>query len=144
MSTGFQLADDSEHQTQVMTIVEPRSNQISRQNEWLSAQRRDFIKFDPEKILDMSVTLERQKKLFVQCAANIMKKVDSTRDFWQSDSATLFAEKIKELDAKSAELAAQFQSFSKDLEAASGIYRKGEADAKRQAQGLPTDGVFRV
>jgi uncharacterized protein YukE len=63
---------------------------------------------------------------------------------WQGDSAALYGEKIKVLDANSAELAAKLQVLSQDLAQASGIYKAGEGDAKQKAEGLPTDGVFLV
>lgn len=108
------------------------------------ADKSDFIKFDPEKILEMSVILDRQHKRFTQCTANIKKKADGLKGVWQSDSAGLYAEKMKLLDAQSAELAKKLNAFSQDLATASGIYKKGEADAKHKAEGLPTEGVFLV
>jgi len=101
-----------------------------------------FIQFDPEKILEASQTLESLHKRFVQGAANIKSKADSLKSVWQSDSATLYAEKMEGLHQRSEELAVRLQSLSRDLAQASGIYRKGEADSTTEAQGLPTEGVF--
>lgn len=106
--------------------------------------RSGFIKFDPEKILEMSVVLDRQHKLFTQYSTNIKKKADSLKSIWQSDSATLYAEKIEALDTKSIEIGKRLLSLSQDLANASGIYRKGETGAKQEAERLPTDGVFLV
>ena len=108
------------------------------------ADRTDFIKFDPEKILEVSQTLDRQHKRFVECTTNIKRKADSLRGVWQGDSATLYAEKLKELDAITLEIAKKFVSYTEELRTVSGIYKKGETDAKQKAQGLPTEGVFKV
>jgi WXG100 family type VII secretion target len=108
------------------------------------ANRSDFIKFDPEKIMEASLNLDRQHKRFLECTANIKRKADSLRGVWQGDSAVLYADKLNELDRISAEITKRFVSFTQDLSSASGIYRKGETDAKRQAEGLPTEGVFLV
>jgi len=102
-----------------------------------------FIKFDPEKIMEESVNIDRQHKLFVQHTAAIKKKADSTKNIWRGDSAQLYAEKITELDARSVEIAKMMAELSQDLANASGIYKKGEEDAKTKAQGLPTEGVFK-
>lgn len=108
------------------------------------ADRTGFIKFNPEKILEVSQNLDRQYKRFVECTANIRKKADSLQGVWQGDSATLYAEKIKALDTISVEIAKQLVSYTDELVSVSGIYKKGETDAKQKAQGLPTEGVFKV
>ncbi len=108
------------------------------------ANRSDFIKFDPEKILEASLTLDRLHKRFTECTTNIKKKADSLRGVWQSDSAALYAEKISDLDAISIDISKRFVSYTQELASASGIYKKGETDAKQEAQELPTQGVFKI
>jgi len=101
-----------------------------------------FVKFDPEKILEVSQTLEDLHKRFLQVTDSMKRKSDSLINVWQSDSATLYAEKLEEIYAQSDVLAGRISSLSRDLGQASGIYRKGEADSVKEAQGLPTEGVF--
>lgn len=104
----------------------------------------DFIKFDPEKIMEVSVKLEQQYKKFTQAVASIKNRSESLVGSWQSDSADIYMEKIKKLDTLSVEVAEILLSFSKDLAKASGVYKAGETGAKQKAEALPTDGVFLV
>ena len=107
------------------------------------AGKSDYIKFDPEKIMEVSMNFDRLHNRFTVCTGNIKKKAESMRSIWQGDSAVLYAEKLKELDTQSAEIAKKFLSYSQDLAKASGIYKDdGETVVKRIAEGLPTDGVF--
>jgi WXG100 family type VII secretion target len=103
-----------------------------------------FIKFDPERIMEVSEQLARQHKRFIQCSANIKKKSEKLTGSWQSDSATLFMGKIRDIDTQSAEMAKLLLEFSQKLASVSGIYREGEAGATREAEALPTSGVFLV
>ena len=102
----------------------------------------DFIKFDPEKIMDVSTRLEQQHKRLVTCTAAIKRKAESLSGSWQSDSSAEYIAKIKEVDAQSEEAAKILLSLSKDLATASGIYKAGETKAKDEADSLPTSGVF--
>jgi len=102
------------------------------------------IKFDPEKILEVSQNLENLNRRFGECTSAIKSRADSLKGVWQSDTATLYDERMKELDTKSNEMASDLKALSQDLASASGIYKKGEADAKAEAETLPTDGVFLV
>lgn len=104
----------------------------------------DFIKFDPEKIMDVSIKLEQQHKKFTQAVGSIKKRSESLMGSWQSDSADIYMVKKKELDTLSVEVAEILLSFSQDLAKASGVYKAGEAGAKQKAEALPTDGVFLV
>jgi WXG100 family type VII secretion target len=106
--------------------------------------RQDFIKFDPEKIMEVSITLDRQHKRFTESTLSIKRRVDNLRSVWHGDSAAEYFEKMKELDRLSVEMSKRIIAFSQDLENASGIYKKGEADAKQEAERLPTEGVFLV
>jgi len=108
------------------------------------ANSSDFIKFDPVIILETSDILDGQYKLFTQSTAEIKSTVDSTKSSWQSDSATLYSEKIAKVDTKAAELGEQLLILSQDLASASGIYQAGEANAVQEAEGLPTEGIFRI
>lgn len=103
-----------------------------------------FIKFDPVQILDVSVNIDLQHKNFSEYTDNIKKKADGLKGIWHGDSANLFAQKINELTIKDADIIKYFTALSKDLVNASGIYKTSESDAKTQAQGLPTEGVFKI
>lgn len=103
-----------------------------------------FIKFDPEKLAEISVKLEQYYKQFIQHTESIRKKSEAMIGIWQGDSANLYISKVKELDAQRNESADVLLSFSRKLAEASGIYKTGETDAKIIAESLPTDGVFRV
>lgn len=102
------------------------------------------IKFDPEKLMEASEKLTGQYKRYVQCIASIKRKAENLLGSWQGDSSALYIEKIKELDLQSTETATALQTLASDLAEASGIYKTGEADAKKKAESLPTDGVFLV
>lgn len=104
----------------------------------------DFIKFDPEKIMDISIKLEQQHKRFNLCVSNIQKKSEGLMNNCQSDSLTLYTDKIQELNLKSEEMGKVLLAFSQDLANASGIYKIGETNAKQKSESLPTDGVFLV
>ena len=106
------------------------------------AKTDDFIQFEPEKILEASQNLENLTNRFSQSKNNILSKVTSLNGIWQSSSATLFAEKMMELDKKSDELIIRLKKFYNDLARASGLYNRGEASAKQGAEKLPTYGVF--
>ena len=101
-----------------------------------------FIQFEPEKILEASQNLDKLTKQFSQSKNNVLSKVTSLNGFWKSNSATLFAEKMMELDEKSDELIIRLEKFYDDLVQASGIYKQGETHAKQEAEKLPIDGVF--
>lgn len=103
-----------------------------------------YIRFDPEKIMAVSASLERQHKRFVLCAADIMKKAESLTAHWQSDSAALYLDKARELNSQSADMAQIMLEFSRDLADVSGIYKTGEVEAKQKAESLPVSNVFIV
>ena len=102
----------------------------------------DFIKFDPEKILEVSVRLEQQHKKLIQCTAAIKRKSESLLGSWKSDSSAIYIEKTKEVDTQSETAAEILLALSQDLASASGIYKAGEGSAKKEAESLPTSGVF--
>ena len=102
----------------------------------------DFIKFDPEKIMEVSTRLDQQHKRLIQCSNAIKKKSENLLGSWRSDSSDVYIGKIKELDAQSEVAAKILLTLSQDLATASGVYKTGEADAKKLAESLPTSGVF--
>jgi len=103
----------------------------------------DFIKFDSVKISEVSANLDRQHKRFVDYTSKIREKADSLKGVWQGDSATLYAEKIKELDKISKEISTRFVSYTQELAIVAGIYKNGENTAKTESTGLPT-GVLTI
>ena len=104
----------------------------------------EFIKFEPEKILNVSINLEHQHKKLVQCASSIKKEAGTLTASWRGDSSVSYDKKINKLDSESEEMARILLSLSNNLATASGIYKTGEASAKKQTETLPTEGVFLV
>jgi uncharacterized protein YukE len=98
-----------------------------------------FIKFDPDKIAEIAASLALNKQLFDQYAKGIIMESRLLERVWQGDTADLYQKKINELEKRNEEIIKGFSKFDQDLQAASGIYRTGEADAKQTAEALPTD-----
>jgi WXG100 family type VII secretion target len=99
----------------------------------------DFIKFDPDKIAEIAVGMDKQQKRFIQSTEDIKKEANSLKSIWRGDTAELYLMKINELDSQSAKIAKGFQTFDQELQTASGIYRSGEASAMQVVEALPTD-----
>lgn len=103
-----------------------------------------FVKFNPEKISLVAAKLESQHKRLLQSLANIRKYASNLKNDWQGDSADLYIQEITTLQDQGEELATFLLSFSYDLAKVAGVYVAGEGQAKKKAEALPTDGVFRV
>ena len=104
----------------------------------------EFIKFDPEKIMEVSVKLSQQYNKFVQCTSTINGASEGLATSWLGSSSVLYNKKMKELGSESEAAAKILLSLSEDLATASGIYKTGESNAKQANEALPTDGVFLV
>ncbi|MDO4799295.1 MAG: WXG100 family type VII secretion target [Bacillota bacterium] len=104
---------------------------------------KEWIKFDPEKILAVASTMKTQHKEIRKGTDEIQNRAVSTSEFWGGASQELYLEEMEELHRVGTELAEVLLELVTDLEEASGIYKKGEASAKQQAEKLPTD-VFLV
>lgn len=103
-----------------------------------------FIKFDPEKILDVANKLDSSHKDVTQSIANIKQQAVNMTNSWKSDSAALYLEQANALFDQGEEMCKMLEEFKQDLREVSGIYKTGETQAKKKAEALPTDGVFLV
>ena len=102
----------------------------------------EFIKFDPEKIMEVSERLRQQHKRLTTCAGNIKRKAESLQGSWQSDSYAEYIKKIKEADEQSGEAAKILLALSQVLASASGLYKTGATKVNDKASSLPISGVF--
>ncbi len=102
------------------------------------------IKYDPKKIQAVGIELKKQGTKYNNSISNIKNKVNTTKNYWSSDSATSFFEKFNNLENKSVEISKELAFLSDMLLEVSGIYEKSDVDTKAKTDSLPTEGVFLV
>jgi WXG100 family type VII secretion target len=120
----------------------PSSGNIKKGDD--SMAQTGFIGFDPVKIAEAAGKLDRQHAAFTQIITGIRQKSESLRPDWHGDSADAYFDKAARLDQQGTELAQILLALSQNLAQASGVYKEGESQARRAAEALPADGVFRV
>lgn len=103
-----------------------------------------FIKFNPERLLDMSAALDRQYLVFKECCAAINREAGGLGAGWKGEGAEAYARKIGSLDRRSFVVGEQLRALGGSLAGASGIYGRAESAAALNAGGLPVKGVFSV
>jgi WXG100 family type VII secretion target len=102
------------------------------------------LKVQPDVLIAKAGDLSREKTTITGLMNQAKDEITSLRDAWKSPAADEYQGRFNQIYDDIDNMFAIIAEHISDLNEAANIYTTAEKSAKTVAEGLPTDGVFRV
>lgn len=102
------------------------------------------LKVQPDVLLSKGGELTTEKNSIQNMMDQAKTEINSLTGSWKSEAADEFQNRFKQVYDDIDNMLAIVSEYISDLTEVANIYTTAEKAAKSAAEGLPTDGVFRV
>jgi WXG100 family type VII secretion target len=102
------------------------------------------LKVQPEVLLAKSGELANEKTTIIGLMDQAKSEITSLTGTWKSEASDEFQGRFKQIYDDIDNMLAIVSEYISDLNEVANIYTTAEKAAKSAAEGLPTDGVFKV
>ena len=102
------------------------------------------IHFNPQQIQAAAEALRKKRDAATMVLNRMEKRSRELGESWSDSNADHYRQRTKELHSQAKAACDRISQLIQQLEQVAGIYLSGETQATRQAETLPTEGVFQV
>lgn len=103
-----------------------------------------ILKVQPDVLIAKAGELSSEKTSIMGLMDQAKSDISSLTGVWKSEASDEFQGRFKQIYDDIDNMLAIVSEYISDLNEAANIYSTAEKAAKNTAEGLPTDGVFRV
>ena len=103
-----------------------------------------ILKVQPEVLLSKSGELSNEKTSIMGLMDQAKTEINSLTGIWKSEASDEYQNRFKQIYDDIDNMLAIVSEYISDLNESADIYSVAEKAARSAAEGLPTDGVFRV
>jgi len=103
-----------------------------------------ILKVQPEVLTAKAGELSSERNAMLNLMDQAKSDINSLTGVWKSEAADEYQSRFKQVYDDIENMLAIVAEYASDLNEISGIYNAAEKSAKVTAEGLPTDGVFKV
>ena len=103
-----------------------------------------ILKVQPDVLLSKSGELSNEKNTIISLMDQAKSEINSLTGVWKSEASDEFQARFKQVYDDIDNMLAIVSEYISDLNEVPNVYTTAEKAAKSAAEGLPTDGVFRV
>ena len=102
------------------------------------------LKAKPEVLLAKSAELANEKNTVMSIMDQVKNEIHSLTGTWRSEASEEYQPRFRQVYNDIENMLAIVSEYAGDLNEVANLYTTAEKAAKSTAEGLPTDGVFRV
>ena len=102
------------------------------------------LKVQPDVLISKAGELSSEKTTVMGLMDQAKTEITSLTGVWKSEASDEYQGRFKQIYSDIDNMLAIVSEYISDLNEAANIYSTAEKAAKTAAEGLPTDGVFRV
>ena len=103
-----------------------------------------ILKVQPDVLVSKSGELSAEKAAVIGLMDEAKAEITSLAGIWKSEASDEYQSRFKQVYDDIDNMLAIVSEYIGDLSEAASVYSTAEKAAKAAAEGLPTDGVFRV
>lgn len=103
-----------------------------------------ILKVKPDVLTAKAGELSTERIKILNIMDEVKSEISSLNGVWISDASTEYQNRFKQIYDDIENVLTIVAEYTSDLNEAATIYETAEKSAKSAAEGLPTDGVFKV